>query len=136
MKLSRLAIRVALAILVVGAVGAGVASAHKKKIKAAVTIQWTANDDPYAIGDIFSGDVATKEKCREDRTVKVFRAQGVQPIGTDETNDRGHYRVQVTGPASPGDYFAKVKKKVLRKNKRHRHVCKKAISPTITVRPS
>jgi hypothetical protein len=133
MKLSRLAMYVAAAILVVGAVGAGVVTAHKRKIKATVTIQWNDNEGLYSPGDIFSGDVATKKKCRKDRTVNVFRDQGDQLIGTDETNNQGHYLVEVAGEASPGDYFAKVKKKVLRKNKKHRHVCKKARSPAIAV---
>jgi hypothetical protein len=133
MKLSRAAVYAAVAMLVVGAVGAGVVTAHKKKIKATVTIQWSDNEGPYASGDIFSGDVATKKKCRKDRTVKVFRAQGDQQIGLDKTNNQGHYVVEVGGEASPGDYFAKLKKKVLRKNKKHKHICKKATSPTITV---
>jgi hypothetical protein len=133
MKLSRLAIYLVAAILVVGAVGAASVTAHKKKIKATVTIQWNDNEGPYATGDIFSGDVATKKKCRKDRTVKVFRAQGDQLIGTDKTNSQGHYIVEVGGEASPGDYFAKLKKKALKRNKKHKHICKKATSPTITV---
>jgi hypothetical protein len=133
MKLWRLAVYLAAAIVVVAAVGAGSVTAHKKKIKATITVQWNDNEGPYTSGDIFSGDVTTKKKCRKDRRVKVFRAQGDQLIGTDGTNSQGHYVVEVGGEASPGDYFAKLKKKALKKSKKHKHVCKKAISPTITI---
>jgi hypothetical protein len=135
MKLSRVAIYVTAAILVVAAVGAGVATAHKKKIKSTVTIAWDDNFvPPYDEGDRFEGNVGSKKKkCRKDRKVKVFRTQGNQLIGTDQTNNQGRYVVAVGREASPGDYFAKAKKKLIKKNKKHKHVCKKAISPTIMV---
>jgi hypothetical protein len=124
----------AISILTVGAIGIGVASAHKKKIKSTVTISWSDNDGIYQESDVFDGDVGSKKKkCRADRKVKVFRAQGDQQIGTDETNNQGHYVVRVGGEATPGDYFAKAKKKVIKKNKKHKHVCKKATSPTLAV---
>jgi hypothetical protein len=136
MKLSRAAVYAAVAMLVVGAVGAGIVNAHKKKIKSTVTISWDDNDVPpgqtSTEGDRFVGDVGSKKKCRNDRLVQVKRV-GVGTIGSDETNDHGHYRVQRSGEAASGDYFAKAKKKVIKKNKKHKHVCKKAISPKITV---
>jgi hypothetical protein len=133
MKLSRVAIYVTAAILVVAAVGAGVATAHKKKIKSTVTIQWSDNDDPYdATGETFSGDVGSKKKkCRKGRQVTV-KEQGGVSVGTDKTNKQGHYRI-VVGNADSGAYFAKVKKKVIKKNQKHKHVCKKARSDTISV---
>jgi hypothetical protein len=134
MKLSRLAIYVGVAILVVGAVGAGVATAHKKKFKTTVTIQWNSNEGQYSSGDTFTGNVGSKKKkCRKDRTVKVFKVQGDRLIGTDQTSNRGRYVVRVGGDATPGDYFAKAKKKVIKKNAKHKHVCKKGRSPAIVV---
>jgi hypothetical protein len=134
MKLSRVAVYAAVAMLVVGAVGAGVVTAHKKKIKSTVTISWNDNIvGPYDEGDRFEGDVGSKKKkCRQDRKVTVKRVGGAT-VGSDRTNDQGHYRVQLSGDAASGDYFAKAKKKLIKKNKKHKHVCKKATSPTITV---
>jgi hypothetical protein len=134
MKLSRAAIYAIVAMLVVGAVGAGIATAHKKKIKSTVTIAWHDNDDPYyEQGDHFDGDVdSKKKKCRKNRKVTVKRVGGGK-VGSDQTNNQGHYVVQVGGEAAPGDYFAKAKKKVIKKNKNHKHVCKKAKSNTISV---
>jgi hypothetical protein len=133
MKLSRAAVYAAVAMLLVGAVGAGIATAHKKKIKSTVTIAWDDNNVLYAEGDRFDGDVGSKKKkCRKGRLVQVKRVGG-STVGSDQTNDQGHYRVQVTGEASPGDYFAKAKKQVIRRNAKHKHVCKKAASPAISV---
>jgi hypothetical protein len=136
MRLSRVAIYMAAAILVVGAVGAGVVTAHKKKIKSTVTISWTDNVvGPYDEGDRFAGDVGSKKKkCRKDRVVEVKRVGG-STVGSDQTNDQGHYRLQLTAPpeAASGEYFAKAKKKLLKKNNKHKHVCKKARSPAIAV---
>jgi hypothetical protein len=133
MKLSRAAIYAIVAMLVVGAVGAGIATAHKKKIKSTVSIAWHDNDPYYEEGDRFEGDVGSKKKkCRKNRKVTVKRVGGGK-VGSDQTNNQGHYVVKLNGDAAPGDYFAKAKKKVIKKNKNHKHVCKKAKSNTISV---
>ncbi|HEX2466710.1 MAG TPA: hypothetical protein VHJ54_00760 [Solirubrobacterales bacterium] len=133
MKSSRAAVYAAVAMLVVGAVGVGVVTAHTKKIKSTVSIAWDYNiPGPYEVGDRFAGNVGSKKKCRNDRLVQVKRVGG-STIGSDRTNDQGHYRVQVTGNAAEGEYLAKVQKKVIKRNAKHKHVCKKAISPKITV---
>jgi hypothetical protein len=134
MKLSRVLIYATVAILVVGAVGGGIATAHKKKFKTTVTITWHENDGLYEEGDTFDGDVGSKrKKCRKGRTVKLFRVQDNRLIGTDTTNGSGHYEVTVGGEAAQGDYFAKAKKKAI-KNPNHKHICKKGKSQTISVR--
>ena len=55
-------------------------------------------------------------------------------VGTDLTNRAGAWAFQATGDVAPGDYFAQVAKKVLRKDAKHRHVCRKAVSGDVTVK--
>jgi hypothetical protein len=127
MRVVRAVAYAAVTALLVGAIGAGIATGHKKKIKSTVTIEFT--DTVY--GDSFSGEVNSKKrKCERNRKVTVFR--GGTSVGSDTTNNQGEYVVPVDN-AAPGNYFAKAKKKVLKKNKKHKHVCRKAKSPTITV---
>ena len=127
MKLSRVAIHVAVAILVVGAVGLGAATAHEKKIKSIVTLNFSGG----LYGEGFSGKVSSKKKkCRQGRKVRVRRDGTV--VGTDVTNKRGKYHVGNANPP-PGTYVAKAKKKVIKKNANHKHVCKKATSVPVVV---
>jgi hypothetical protein len=110
----------------------GVASAHTKRFNTNVTI----NFDPSPYGDSFFGKVKSgKKACKKNRTVKVFRKRpgpDDQFDGRDKSNRRGRWRI-TDGNAAPGNYYAKAKKKVLKNNNRHKHVCKRDRSRTISV---
>ncbi len=112
--------------------GAGVASAHRVIYKSTVSIKFTTS----AYGDSFSGKVRSpRARCVKRRSVRVFRvATGPDTvIGTDTSSDTGAWVVNPGGFASPGDYYAKAKRKVLKRNARHRHICRGATSRTIHV---
>jgi hypothetical protein len=136
MKLPRIAIVVTVAVLAAAAilaVGGGISAAHTKKYASRVTINFQAGT--YA--DQFFGKVkSNKAACKKKRTVKVYRKKSGPDalFGTDKTNRRGKYVVAPGKRAKSGrDYYAKAKKKVLKKNSSHRHVCRAATSRTITV---
>jgi len=131
-KLPRVTTYVAAAMLTVGAIGAGVATAHTKRFTTTVTIEAAGSPS----GDSFSGDVdSRKNACLKNRKVTIIREQGDQEVGSDRTNGDGHYVVDIDGFVQPGDYYAKVKKKVLKRNNEHKHICKKATSDTASVGP-
>jgi hypothetical protein len=133
MKLPRIAAIAVIALLAVGAMGGGFAVAHVKKFFTDVTIKYSAN--PY-YGDQFSARLrSNKNRCEKHRKVKVLQKQPGKDdlFGTDRTNRHGKYVVAPGGSASPGDYYAKAKKKKLKHNRHHKHVCKKGRSDAISV---
>ena len=114
------------------ALSAGVASAHKVRHSSTVTINF--DDDPY--GDTFFGTVnSPKPACERNRTVRVKREAGAtDPVfGSDITDEDGDYSVSTGAQAAPGDYYAKAKRRVLKRNNNHKHICRAAKSPLITV---
>jgi len=107
-----------------------VANAHTVKHDSTVTIQVKKNgQDP----DSFTGKVISdRTRCESDRTVKIFRRADVVGeddvlVGKTTTDADGNYEV-VVGEAVPGDYYAVVKRKILRQSANHLHVCKRATS--------
>ena len=54
-------------------------------------------------------------------------------VGTVLSSANGDWSVKPSAVA-PGTYFAQTAKRVLRKNNKHRHVCKKALSKDVTVK--
>ena len=127
--------RIVIGLSVVGlvmAVGAGIATAHKTKFPSTATL---AINDKDAAGTVTS----SKGKCRKNRTVKVFRqAEGgsaFKPtlVATTESDKGGRWQTKLAGKTKGQTFFAKAAKKVLRKNRRHKHICKPAFSGTITV---
>jgi hypothetical protein len=123
------------AVLAVGAIGAGMATGAKKKSRTkAISFQSSA------YGDSFSGKVKSKgkkkikKKCKKGRNVIVIRKAGnqKQKIGKTKSKKKGRWALDVGGLAEPGNYFAKVKKKVKKKGG-NKIVCKKGKSPTISV---
>lgn len=113
------------------ALGAGLASAHTKKFNTEVTINFTAG----LYFDTFDGEVnSNTNACERNRQVKVKRVEpGKDPVfGTDISDAQGEWEVS-NGFAPPGDYYATVKKKVLKKTNNHKHICKADKSPTIVV---
>lgn len=117
--------------LLVG-VGAGTASAHKKKFGSSLTLD--AIDKKDAAGTVGS----TKNRCVRNRKVKVFRQPAAGEIGSPElvattTSDLvGKWATQLTGKTKGETFFATTPGKVLRKNRRHKHKCKRAVSGTLT----
>lgn len=114
------------------------ATAHKVKIDTTVTAKFNKPNpkDPYATGN-FDGSVnSNKARCEKNRkvTLRQRAADGSSvAVGTDFTDANGDW-VIAPSSAGPGTYFAKVAKKVLRKNKKHRHICRKAVSKDVKVK--
>jgi hypothetical protein len=132
---SRFTVYGLVAVLAVGAIGVGVASAAKTKVKTRSTISFQGS----TYGDSFSGKVkvkgkkSAKKKCKKGRTVVVIRkSPQKQKLGKVKSKKKGAWTFDVGGLAEDGDYFAKVKKKVKQKGD-DKIVCKKGKSPTITV---
>jgi hypothetical protein len=129
MKVSRVFIASMIAVF---AIGATVATAHTAKYRTRVTIHFSGG--PY--GNSFFGKVKSrKAACVRHRKVKVFRQKpgADKQFGTTSTSDTaGNWNV-TNGNASPGDYYAKAKRKVLKHNANHFHVCKRGRSATISV---
>jgi hypothetical protein len=134
-KLSRVTVYGLVAVLAVGAIGAGVATGAKKKVKSKSSI--SVQSSTY--GDSFSGKVKAKgkakkkvkKKCKKGRNVVIKQAGGGK-LGNVKSKKKGVWSFNVGGEAEPGNYFAKVKKKVKKKGD-NKIVCRKGKSPTITV---
>jgi hypothetical protein len=87
-------------------------------------------------GDTFKGRVSSpRGSCIGKRKVTVFLVEGSSPdpandtkIRTAHTGQFGRYGVRPQGGfASPGDYYAKVARRVLTNV-----TCKRALSPVVT----
>lgn len=122
-------------VALVSVVFVAAATAHTVKYESTVTVKFKkAAKDPA----IFDGAVsATTPRCEGNRKVdlRLRAADGTSTVvGTDLTDPAGAWAFQPTADVAPGDYFAQVAKKVLRKDAKHRHVCKKAVSGDVTVK--
>jgi len=86
----------------------------------------------------FDGTVdSAKRRCETNRKVNLrLRATDGSStvVGTDLTNPLGAWVIQPTTAPAAGTYFAQAPKKVLRKNSKHRHVCKRVVSKDVTVK--
>ena len=95
----------------------------------------TAKFDKKA--NTFDGTVdSAKARCETNRKVNLrLRATDGSStvVGTDLTDSLGAWVIQPTS-APAGTYFAQAAKKVLRKNNKHRHVCKRVVSKDVTVK--
>jgi hypothetical protein len=112
-----------------------VATAHTARYDSSVTIS-SQRGHPHGEGDEFSGMVVSqKNRCQIHRTVVVRkRVDGPDPlIGTDLTNKNGRWELKAPGTRA-GTYYARARRKVLRENANHLHVCKPAISNELEVR--
>jgi hypothetical protein len=111
-------------------VGAGIAAAHTFRADSEVTIRY--ND----VRERFHGRVSSERpSCERNRRVVVFRdtpGQDVR-IGSDRTNDNGFWAL--ADNTAVGDFYAKVVRRE-RTPGGHTHVCRAAVSPTITVEPT
>lgn len=111
------------------------ASAHSVKYESTVTATFKkAGKDPAT----FDGTVASATaRCAADRAVQLrLKASdgSSSVVATDTTDSLGAWIIQQAADPAPGTYFAQATKKVLKKNSKHRHACKKAISGDIAVK--
>ena len=116
---SRAAAAAAVSTLLLGSLPA-TSSAHKTKLESIIEI------DAYLATGAFLGSVGSFEskRCKRFRKVTLWRINpGAQfgPFGTTKTDKSGNWRIDVNAP--PGTYFATVKKKVVVRTKKHRHIC-------------
>ena len=85
----------------------------------------------------FDGTVdSAKGRCETNRKVNLrLRATDGSStvVGTDLTDSLGAWVIQPTSAPAAGTYFAQAPKKVLRKNSKHRHVCKRVVSKDVKV---
>lgn len=86
----------------------------------------------------FSGSVeSTRARCSVGRTVDVFLRAANPPdalVGSDQSDTAGAWELTATSALAPGTYYAVVAKSVLKKNRKHRHVCKRGQSADVTVK--
>jgi hypothetical protein len=111
-----------------------VALAHTVKHPTTVTIH-VKKGSTHKPGN-FEGAVSSDtSKCEVGRTVAV-RMAGTPTVlvGTTTSDAKGNWDLQLTGAAQPGTYHAVARREVLRKNSHHLHVCKRGISPALTVK--
>jgi hypothetical protein len=108
-----------------------VATAHTARYDSTVTIHFQSDHGKHGT---FKGKVISqKERCKVRRTVAVReRVDGPdQLIGTDRTNQEGRWELEARG--APGVYYARARRKVLRKSADHLHVCKPVISESLVI---
>ena len=109
-----------------------VAAAHTARYDSTVTISFQRGH--HGESDEFSGMVISqKNRCQIHRRVVVRkRVDGADPaIGTDATNRDGRWEVKAALGKKAGTYYARARRKVLRRNANHLHVCKPAISDDV-----
>jgi hypothetical protein len=128
--------RAALALLLGAALcglAAGAALAHKKLIASTVAISYQGTD----YGDTISGSVASPNaRCVAGRAVTLFRSTGGNntAYGEATASASGDFKFDPKGQVfQQGTYYAEAARKVLKKNKRHRHICKPAASASVVV---
>lgn len=104
-----------------------VATAHTVRHDSKVTFQVKKNGQE---ADTFEGKVISdSDRCVADRLVRIKQEVDGKDVvvAKTTTNADGEYSVP-TGDLEPGTYYAVVTRKVLRKNDKHKHVCKRAVS--------
>lgn len=111
-----------------------VAVAHTARHDSTVTIQKKKNG---SAPDSLTGRVISdRPRCERDRTIKIFQevsgADAVR-IGTTITDADGNWEFVFAGDAPIGTYYAVATREVLRQSTNHLHVCRRAVSNTVTV---
>lgn len=114
---------------------AGVAVAHTARSETTVTAKVKKGGKDEGT---FSGTVGSMVgRCLGNRTVEVFRREANPPdtfIGTDLTDTAGAWELPPASELLPGTYYAVASKKVLKKNRKHRHICRRGQSADIAVK--
>lgn len=114
------------------------AAGHKFKADTGVSVKFNKPkpNDPYATGS-FEGKVdSERPRCEKGRTVTLVQrtTTGSADVGTALTDGNGAWQIAPSTIVAPGTYYAKVAKRVIRKNTKHRHICKRAVSKDVTVK--
>jgi hypothetical protein len=128
----RIAATVSLACFAFAAL-AVVAVAHTVRYDSLVSISFQRGH--HGESDTFKGKVVSlKDRCERNRTVAVKRrVDGPDPVlGTDTTNKDGEWELQMASTPA-GTYYARARRKVLRRSADHLHVCKPAVSHDLKV---
>ena len=120
-------------VLVAGAAG------HRVKYDSTVTAKFKkAGHDPYTQPARFDGAVSSeKPRCVKNRTVnlRLLANDGSSSVvASDVTDSSGAWVIQPATAPAAGTYFAEATKKVLKKNSKHRHVCRAAVSKELKVK--
>jgi hypothetical protein len=107
----------------------GTAAAHKVTHDSNVNVRYA--------NKAFKGKVSSeKGKCRKGRTVTIFRLVDGERVRVARTRTgpkkKGFYKARVPG-VETGEYFAVARRQALRKNRKHRHLCGRARSATMTI---
>jgi hypothetical protein len=124
-RLGRRAARIGAAVAAVSAIGLAVAlpaSGHKVAYDTNLKIRFDTLNDTT---EQYSGKVmSSKPKCEAGRTITLTQS-GV-PVGTTVSNSAGAW--VLTGPVPPkgAQLTLSTPRKILKKNKKHRHKCKAA----------
>jgi hypothetical protein len=112
-------IAAAAAVSAMGLVAGGPASAHKVRYDANLQLRIEVLNDTQ---DTFSGKIESqRDACERGRTINVTHA-GVT-IATAITDLAGNWTVVGPRPPKRADVTAFTPKKVLKKNRKHRHRC-------------
>lgn len=112
------------------------AGAHTVRYDSAITAKFKkeTGKDPAT----FDGTVTSSvPRCAGTRKVDLRRlaADGSSTVIANAVTDAtGTWTIQRSTTVAPGTYVAEATKKVLRKNKKHRHICAKATSKQITIK--
>lgn len=126
------------ALALVSAVFVAGADGHKARFDTTVTAKFNKpqKNDPYPVANFDGAVSSTKLRCEKNRSVDLLlRASdgSTTVVGSDLTDASGAWVIQPSS-VSPGTYFAETAKKVLRRDKKHRHVCKPGVSRDLTVK--
>ena len=84
-------------------------------------------------GHKFKGQIdSTKGKCVNKRQVKLFRKHNgnKKKLGSDKTNSKGKFSIEISGKLKNGSYYSKVSKKKFDSGKK---VCEDRTSPKIKI---
>jgi 5-hydroxyisourate hydrolase-like protein (transthyretin family) len=84
-------------------------------------------------GGKFKGQIdSTKGKCVNARQVKLFRKHdgNKKKLGSDKTNGKGKFSIDVSGKLKDGSYYSKVSKKDFDSGKK---ICEDVTSPKIKI---
>jgi hypothetical protein len=133
MRLTRLVLIAGL-VLTSSLLLAAPASAHRISFARSVSGSLFPQSGPpfdYAAGTVGSPNA----RCRRHSLVTLWRVTGSGPtkVGANNTGGDSRWTINPPGNFPNGDYFLTVKRKVLFRSARHRHVCPFLKTNTITI---
>lgn len=131
----RRALKLLAAVALTSVAFAAVASAHTAKYD--VVVKAKVKNGGKNEGTFSGTAESTSARCSAARTVKVFQRAANPPdtlIGSDQTDTAGAWEFTPISALAPGTYYAVAAKSVLRKNKKHRHVCRRGQSADLLVK--